>query len=85
MVGGKTVEVEGVTIIGLTLGIPIIAGRDFSDQDDATVPHSVVVDSEFVRMYFPDRSPIGQRIAIVAGSGVAVTGDAGSSFPTSRR
>lgn len=47
-----------------TMGIPLLEGREFTDQDDASVPHSVVVDAEFARMYFPDRSPIGQRIAI---------------------
>jgi len=47
-----------------TVGIPVVEGRDFSDQDDASVPHSVVVDTEFARMYFPDRSPLGQRIAV---------------------
>lgn len=47
-----------------TVGIPLLEGRDFSDHDDASVPHAVVVDAEFVRMYFPDRNPIGQRIAI---------------------
>lgn len=46
------------------MGIPLLDGREFLDTDDASVPHSVVVDSEFARMYFPDRNPIGQRIAI---------------------
>lgn len=47
-----------------TMGIPVLEGREFSDQDDASMPHSAVVDAEFARMYFPDRNPIGQRIAI---------------------
>ncbi len=47
-----------------TVGIPMVEGRDFTDQDDASVPHSVVVDSEFARTYYQGRSPIGERIAI---------------------
>jgi putative ABC transport system permease protein len=47
-----------------TVGIPLLQGRDFTDRDDASVPHSVVIDTEFARMYFPGRNPIGERIAI---------------------
>jgi putative ABC transport system permease protein len=47
-----------------TMGIPLVQGRDFTDHDDARVPHSVVIDTEFARLYFPGRGPIGERIAI---------------------
>jgi putative ABC transport system permease protein len=47
-----------------TMGIPLVQGRDFTDHDDARVPDSVIVDTEFARLYFPGRSPIGERIAI---------------------
>jgi putative ABC transport system permease protein len=47
-----------------TMGIPLVAGRDFTDHDDARVPHSVIIDTEFARLYFPGRDPIGERIAI---------------------
>jgi putative ABC transport system permease protein len=47
-----------------TVGIPLLQGRDFTERDDASVPHSVVIDTEFARMYFPGRNPIGERIAI---------------------
>jgi putative ABC transport system permease protein len=47
-----------------TMGIPLVQGRDFTDHDDARAPHSVVIDTEFARLYFPGRDPIGERIAI---------------------
>lgn len=47
-----------------TVGIPLLQGRDFSDRDDASVPHVAIIDTEFARVYFPDRDPIGQRIAV---------------------
>jgi putative ABC transport system permease protein len=47
-----------------TVGIPIIEGRDFTDRDDASIPHSVVVDAAFAQTYFPGRSPVGERIAV---------------------
>jgi len=45
-----------------TLGIPILAGRDFADSDDASAPAVAVVNRELVRRYFPGQNPLGQRI-----------------------
>lgn len=45
-----------------TLGIPIRAGRDFTDRDDATVPHVVIVNETFVRQFFPGEDPIGRTL-----------------------
>lgn len=47
-----------------TAGIPFVDGRDFTDYDDAAAPHSVVIDTEFARLYFPGKNPIGERIAV---------------------
>ena len=44
------------------LEIPLIEGRFFDAGDRAGAPGVAIVDEEFARLYFPDRSPIGQRI-----------------------
>jgi putative ABC transport system permease protein len=45
-----------------SVGIPIVAGRGFTKDDDADAPPVLIVDETFVRTHFPGRSPIGQRI-----------------------
>jgi predicted permease len=47
-----------------TLGIPLLAGRDFREGDDAQAERVAVVNETFARRLFPGRSPIGQRIGI---------------------
>ena len=49
-----------------TLGIPIIAGRAITAQDDGPVEYkSAVVNETFAAKYFPGRNPIGQRFGLV--------------------
>jgi predicted permease len=52
-----------------TLGIPIIAGRDFTGQDvgPSEWRHDTyaVINESFARQYFPGRNPIGQRFGLV--------------------
>jgi putative ABC transport system permease protein len=45
-----------------TLKIPILRGRDFTPQDTEAAPPVVIVNQNFVRRYFPNDNPIGQRI-----------------------
>ena len=45
-----------------TLGIPLIAGRDFSWSDDKKHPRAAIVDSLMARHLFQSRDPIGQHI-----------------------
>lgn len=47
-----------------TLGIPIVAGRAFTAQDDGPSKYAVINES-FARQYFPGRTPIGQRFGLV--------------------
>ena len=49
-----------------SLGIPLITGRWVKDGDRDGAPTVVVVNSSFVKTYFPGRSPIGQRIQLGA-------------------
>lgn len=53
-----------------TVGIPIVAGRAITMQDDvgrsATNDYTcAVINESFARQYFPGRSPIGQRFGLV--------------------
>ncbi|HTG18112.1 MAG TPA: ABC transporter permease, partial [Blastocatellia bacterium] len=44
------------------MGITLVKGRNFTEQDVKDAPHVTVIDEEFVRRYFPDVEPIGQHI-----------------------
>jgi predicted permease len=44
------------------MGIPLLRGRFFTQQDDAHAPHMAVIDENFAQKYFPNKSPIGERI-----------------------
>jgi predicted permease len=45
-----------------TLGIPIRAGRDFNERDNARVPHVVIINETFARRHFPGEDPIGRTL-----------------------
>jgi predicted permease len=45
-----------------TMGIPLVAGRDFSEQDAAPSPRTVVISQGMARHYFGERNPLGRRI-----------------------
>jgi predicted permease len=45
-----------------TMGIPVLAGRDFSLSDDAGAPKYVVIDEGVARRYFGDSDPLGRQI-----------------------
>lgn len=47
-----------------TLGIPLIAGRTFSEHDDAASPGVVVVNQEFIRMFLNGSDALGERMKI---------------------
>jgi len=47
-----------------TLGIPLVRGRDFTDQDDAKVPGAVIINEELARVGFPGQDPIGKRLRV---------------------
>jgi len=54
-----------------TMGLPILAGRPFSDRDDGSAVPVAIINQTLARRYFQDRSPIGQRIAWRPGKGQA--------------
>ncbi len=47
-----------------TLGIELVAGRAFSPTDERGGPPVAIVNEAFVRRWFPDRNPLGERIDI---------------------
>jgi putative ABC transport system permease protein len=45
-----------------TMEIPLIRGRDFTDQDTATAPGVVIINESFARRFFPGEDPLGRRL-----------------------
>jgi predicted lysophospholipase L1 biosynthesis ABC-type transport system permease subunit len=45
-----------------TLGIPLLAGREFTADDRAGAPNVVIVSDALARRDFPGESPLGQRV-----------------------
>jgi len=45
------------------MGIPVLNGRAFTDQDTARSTEVVIIDESFARRFWPDENPVGQRIA----------------------
>jgi putative ABC transport system permease protein len=44
-----------------TLGIPLLAGRDFTERDRLGAPRVAIVNDVFARKYFEGSSPVGRR------------------------
>ncbi len=47
-----------------TLHVPLQAGREFTDADNADAPKVVVVNQALARRYWPGQNPIGKHIAL---------------------
>src|SRR5262249_3889581 len=47
-----------------TMGIPILAGRDFGPGDDERAPKSVVISESAARRYFAAENPLGYQIGL---------------------
>jgi predicted permease len=47
-----------------TMGIPLLDGRNFTESDNTEHPPVAIVSTILAKNYFPDRSPIGQRILV---------------------
>jgi putative ABC transport system permease protein len=45
-----------------TLKVPLIKGRNFTEQDGVTGGQVVIVDEEMVKRYWPNADPIGKRV-----------------------
>jgi putative ABC transport system permease protein len=66
-----------------TMGIPLLAGRDFTEQDRGAFwlgesPWTLIVNETFVRRYWPNENPIGKRFRFgdnPFGTVIGVVGD----------
>jgi predicted permease len=50
-----------------TMGIPLLAGRDFTVRDRTGAPRVAVVNDVFANYYFPNENPIGRRFRVGRG------------------
>jgi hypothetical protein len=55
------------------MGIPLLEGRDFTEQDDLSTEPVIVVNETFARRYFDGKYPIGRKVR-VAGNWSTVVG-----------
>jgi putative ABC transport system permease protein len=79
-VGSDRVEVEGFLpdqggVISLPraivapgyfslLHIPLLAGRDFTEQDDSNTLPVIIINQTFAKKYFAGKDPIGRRVRV---------------------
>jgi predicted permease len=47
-----------------TIGVPMVRGREFTEQDTATSPQVAIVNETFVKRFFPNQDPIGRHFGI---------------------
>jgi predicted permease len=45
-----------------TMGVPVLAGRDFKDSDTSRAPKVVIINETFAKRFLPGQSPIGHNI-----------------------
>jgi putative ABC transport system permease protein len=64
-----------------TMGIPLLAGREFTGSDNGTGEHVILINETMARQYWPDGNAIGQRVTMkdwgppLTGEIVGVVGD----------
>jgi putative ABC transport system permease protein len=62
-----------------TMGIPLLQGREFTDEDSADSPPVIIVNHTMARTYWPGSSPIGRAIRLpdkgLTATVVGVVGD----------
>ena len=47
-----------------TMGIPLVAGREFTRADDENAPAVAIVDEAMAAQFWPSRSPVGSRLQV---------------------
>jgi predicted permease len=57
------------------IGLPLIRGRTFADTGDSSGRAQAIVNERFARVYFGDRDPIGQRLALRTRDGAVLASD----------
>jgi putative ABC transport system permease protein len=51
-----------------TLGIPLLAGRDFDERDNADHPNVILISAAGAKTLFGNENPLGKRLLITSGS-----------------
>jgi putative ABC transport system permease protein len=46
------------------MGIPIVRGRDFTEQDNASAPPTVIINERLAKGIFPGEDPLGKRLRV---------------------
>ena len=70
----RTVAIDGGYF--KTIGVPVVRGREFTDEDGGVQQPNAIVNERLAGRFFDGRDPIGQQIFLGAGDrrdGVAVT------------
>jgi len=61
-------RVTEVQIVGsdyfLTMGIPVLRGRTFTDREQTLMSHVVMISEQLARQFFPNEDPLGQKLII---------------------
>lgn len=57
-----------------TLGIPLVAGRDFTAADDTTTSPVAIVNETLAQRFWPGENAIGKRLQAADGSAIEVVG-----------
>ena len=52
-----------------TMQVPVLAGRDFSERDDASSPPVLIVNQAFAQKFFPGEQVLGKKLKPGAGNG----------------
>ncbi len=47
-----------------SIGVPVVRGRNFTDQDTATSQQVAIVNGAFARQFFPNQDPIGKHFGV---------------------
>jgi putative ABC transport system permease protein len=64
-----------------TMGIPLLAGREFTEADNAGAERVMAINQTMARKYWPNENPVGQRVTMkdwgppLTGEIVGVVGD----------
>jgi len=55
-----------------TAGIPLLAGRDFTERDLDTSPHVAIINETMARFFFEDENPIGRHFGMPGDMGTPI-------------
>ena len=58
-----------------TLGIPLLAGRDFTEQDKFDAPPVVILSNSTAKKLFPNEKPIGHRLLFGTENGIGLAAE----------